>query len=898
MDELTKLKEENQKLKEILKNLGYIFIEDDIHLSKQDRLKIYMSYFRGRNDIYAAKYFSNKKGTLQYSPVCLNKFNKKICLLANGGNCQKCTHFNGKKITPEIILNHIQKSNNGMGIYPLLADNTCYFLVIDFDDDLWFDDLLSVYRIAKKYSISCVMEQSQSGIGGHLWIFFETPIKSHKARSLGDFLLKEAMRNNKNLSFHSFDRMFPSQDFHTGKGYGNCIALPYQFDAFQNKNSIFINELQMPITKPFHYLMSIKKLEENQVDRILHTQESQSPDFFDTDDLQLHLLDQIQQKLLIKENSLLHISKKGLRANTLFTIRQISSMWNPDYFKNLNLHLSVYNVPRVLCEFIEENEKEICIPRGLKPKLLQYIDENMVEVDDQTCLGNHIEISFKGALKTNQQVVADTLLQHEVAILEAAPGFGKTIIALYIMSTLKKNTLIIVNSKALLIQWLDKINEFINYPISKKKRASYIGEYHGNKKKLKGHIDVALIQSLTNIEDYQLLQQYGLILIDECHHASSKTYRNVLRNLNAKYIYSFSATPERRDEMDKVIYMYLGDIVYKVDKKELIQNRDYEQILIPRATTFKIVAESKNFTEIIKELYQNEKRNYLIIQDVFEEIKNKQNIIVLTDRKEHIQILYNQLKYEDYDIYCLTGDNTTKERKDIREKIDLSNHYLIIATSQLLGEGFDLPSLNTMFITMPISYKGRLSQYIGRLHRDYVGKKVVKVYDYVDIHIRVLQNMFQKRLKTYKTDGYKIIENNQLVEFEQAIFDKANYEYFLNESINHAKQEITIFVNECKLNRIQRVYSFFISLLARNIKIYICINKNYNDDIIHYLNGISTKILRSQSSMNAILIDNHILWTSSSSYLGVQNNDLFYLKVTDTNTTEELKLTVQENNKI
>lgn len=203
-----------------------------------------------------------------------------------------------------------------------------------------------------------------------------------------------------------------------------------------------------------------------------------------------------------------------------------------------------------------------------------------------------------------------------------------------------------------------------------------------------------------------------------------------------------------------------------------------------------------------------------------------------------------------------------------------------------------------MFITMPISYKGRLSQYIGRLHRDYANKKVVKVYDYVDIHVRVLQNMFQKRLKTYKTDGYKIIENNQLIEFEQAIFDKANYEYFLNESKNHANHEITIFVNECKLNRIQRVYSFLISLLARNIKIYICINKNYNEDIIHYLNSISTKILRSQSSMNAILIDTHILWTSSSSYLGVQNNDLFYLKVTDANTIEELKLSIEENNKI
>lgn len=160
-------------------------------------------------------------------------------------------------------------------------------------------------------------------------------------------------------------------------------------------------------------------------------------------------------------------------------------MWNPDYFKNLNLHLSVYNVHRILCEFIEKGEKEICIPRGLKPKLLQCIDESLVNIEDRTCIGNNIEISFKDALRTNQQIAADTLLQHEIAILEAVPGFGKTIIALYIMSTIKKSTLIIVNSKALLIQWLDKINEFIDYPISKKKRDSYIGEYHGNKKKTK-----------------------------------------------------------------------------------------------------------------------------------------------------------------------------------------------------------------------------------------------------------------------------------------------------------------------------------------------------------------------------------------------------------------------------
>lgn len=895
MDKLTQLKNENRKLKEILKNLGYIFTEDNIYLTKEERLNIFMSYFKGRNDVYALKYFHKKENKFKYSPVCSNKFNKKICLLSKDGSCQKCYNFKPQKLTSEIILNHIQKSNHAIGIYPLLIDNTCYFLSIDFDDDLWFEDILSVYRIAQKYSIPCIMERSQSGYGGHLWIFFETPIQACKARTLGDFLLKEAMKNNKNLTFQSFDRMFPSQDIHNGKGFGNCIALPYQFNVMQEKNSIFINELQIPISKPFHYLMSLTILQEKKIDEILQIQKPQLKNYFDNQNPQLNLLDHIQQNLIIKETFLLCIPKKNLNARTLLTIRKISSLLNPEYFKKLNLHISVYNIPRVLCEFIEENDEEICIPRGLKTKLLQYVHPELVDIQDQTCTGENIEASFKGALRVEQQVAADALLEHNIAMIEAIPGFGKTVIALYLMATIKKNTLIIVNSKELLMQWLDKIDEFIEYPISKKKKDHYIGEYHGNKKKLKGHIDVALIQSLTNIEDFQLLQQYGLVLIDECHHASSNTYRNVLRNLNAKYIYSFSGTPERRDKLDKIICMYLGNIVYKTNKKELIKNRNFEQILIPSITTFKVIDESKSFTEIANELYQNQKRNHLIAQDIIKEIHNHQNIIILTDRKEHIQILYNQLKYDNYNIYCLSGDNTAKERKTIKEQIRQSNHYLIITTSQLLGEGFDLPSLNTMFITMPISYKGRLSQYVERLHRDYKDKTIVKVYDYVDIQVKVLQNMFQKRLKTYKTDGYNVLENNQHIEFEQVIFDKSNYECFLNKSMNCTKNEIIIFMNECKLNRIQRLYSFFISLLARGIKVYICLNKKYDNDIIHYLTGISTKLLKSHNSINAILIDNHTLWMSSSSYLGVQNNDLFYLKITDQNAIEELKLTVGEN---
>ena len=893
MNELMKLKKENEELRRLLKEYGYIFIDENIQLTKEERLNIFMDYFKGRNDVYATKFYSKKYQRYAYTFVCQNKFIKNVCPIHKTKCSSECPHFKPSPLNKEIFLKHLQKENSVIGMYPLLENNTCYFLVIDFDDDQWFENLLCVYRTAKKHSISCIMERSQSGNGGHLWIFFESAIKASKARLLGDFLLKEAMKNNKNLSFDSFDRMFPNQDYLSGKGFGNCIALPLQYDALKKLNSLFINEFQEPIKKPFHYLMSTVKVKERMIDNLIETQETNFKNYFNNFDSTLSFIDPINQPIIITENSMLHISKKGINAKTLNTLRRISTIYNPQFYENLKLHFSVFNVPRTLCENIEY-DYDIYLPRGLKEKLEEHIDKNLITYIDETIIGEDIDISFKGSLRPHQQVAADTLLNHHIAILEAIPGFGKTVIALYLMSIIKKSTLIIVNSRELLSQWKEKIDEFIDYPQFKLKKDHYIGEYHGNKKQLKYHIDVVLIQSLNKIDNLSIIHKYGLVLIDECHHASSHTYRNVLRNINAKYIYSFSGTPKRKDQLEKIMHMYLGNIVYTVDKENMIKNREYEQILIPRITTSKVIDENMSFNEIVNELFQNPKRNHLIVQDIVKEINENKNIIVLTDRKEHIQILYEQLKHYDYDIFCMSGSVSISERKQIKKQLENIEHYLIIATSQLIGEGFDLPSLNTMFITMPLSYKGRLSQLVGRLHRDYKNKHYVKVYDYVDMNVKSLNNMFQKRLKTYKSEGYKVIENDEVQHFDQAIFNKANYEFYLHSSMSSAKKNIIIFVNDCKLYRIQKLYAFLISILAKGIKIYICINKEYDQMIYEYLEGVSTKILHSNSQINAIIIDENELWNGSSSYLGIQNNDLYYLKTNDKTIIEELKLSTEE----
>lgn len=895
MDELKRLTEENKKLidentklKQLLKQYGYQYIDDELILNTEQRLTLFMDYFKGRIDVYPYKYFNKKKNKYTFSAFkCLNYYKNDFCLVKQGKKCSsECLLYKPKPLTKAIVYDHLSKDHCTIGIYPILDDNTCYFLAIDFDDDLWFDNMLSVYRVARKNGLSCIMERSQSGNGGHLWFFFETAIKAKKARVLGDYLLKEAMNTNKNLSFSSFDRMFPNQDYLSGEGFGNFIALPLHRDATKKGNSYFINEFGEVINKQYHYLHSTAKIKEVQIDQLTKFEDASLEKFIDQEEVLL--LDQISQPLTLREDSMIHISKKGLNAHTIKTLRKLASTKNPEYHLKLKLHFSVYNIPRTLSEYIED-DYTISIPRGLKSRLLQHVPQELITYESSVENGTEIDVTFKGEMRSNQQEAVDELLKQDVAMMVALPGFGKTVAALSILATLKTSTLIIVHTRSLLDQWKERIDKFINYPQSKLKRDHYIGEYHGGKKKLKYQIDVALIQSLANLDDFSVLDHYGLVLIDESHHASSDSYRAVLRHIKAKRIYSFSASYKRKDQLEKVTSMYLGDIAYKSNKQEILEARTYEQILIPRITTFTNFDSDKSFTEICSELYKNQKRNYLIIQDVIKEIKENKSIIILTDRKEHISILYNQIKHQDYPVFYMDGNTPSKERHQIIEALHTNNHYVLIATSQLLGEGFDLPSLNTMFITMPISFEGRLIQYVGRLHRDYQDKTMVKVYDYVDSNVRMLENMFKKRLRTYKSEGYKAIEDSQVVQMSQVIFDKSNYEYALQKRINEAKKNVIIFASECKINRIQRLQNFLLNMIAKGTKVYICINKKYDNPIIDYLKGCCTKIVNIDSSINGILIDETELWTGSCSYLGIQNNDLYYLKTDDINLIEELK---------
>lgn len=422
----------------------------------------------------------------------------------------------------------------------------------------------------------------------------------------------------------------------------------------------------------------------------------------------------LTDEIKVIEDTMLKIYRLNLNALTLNEIKKLASIWNKDYFIFQNMHKPIYykTTPMVLSEY-EVLDEYINLPRGLKERLMALFGSRL-KIEEKVEIGHEIEIEFKGSLFEYQENVINQAMKHEFGIIKAPTGSGKTIMALAMVAKYKVSALIILPGKELLKQWQKQIDTFIDYPKAKLKRDHYIGEYTGNRKKLKGNLDIATIQSLVNIQDISLLQQYGLVIIDECHHCASTTYRTVLKKINAKRVYGFTATPERQDGLEEITSMYLGGIIASVDEKDIVNYRNYDQILIPRFTTFSLLEEKSNFIELVDILSKNEKRNHLIIKDVIKEFNEKRNIIVLSERIDHLEYLYERLKYLDKHIYLYLGKTDKKEKADILEKLKYVTdfNYIILASAKLVGEGFDLPSLETMFMATPFLGRDELNNIL------------------------------------------------------------------------------------------------------------------------------------------------------------------------------------------
>ncbi len=767
--EARKLINEINDLKKLLSNYDN---QSKTSFTNEEKVDIFMNYFRGRDDIYP--YLSidkNDPSKKYYIPKCANEWNKNVCYKTMGKKCKDCSYWVDKPIDKEVIRNHLF-NNNPIGIYPMLDDETCYFLAFDFDDkknekDIK-EDVLAFASICDKYNVPISIERSRSGHGIHIWIFFENNIKAVTARKMGSLLLSKTMEIRDNLRIDSFDRMFPNQDTMPKGGYGNLIMLPFQNEAMKYNNTVFVDRNFIAYDNQYEYLTKVRKMN---YDEVLSIIKILSENTIDISSEYLELKKEVNNKeknnfdfpksINVVLDNMVYIDKANLSSAVKNCFKRLATFANPEFLKKQRMRMSVYNVPMVI-DCSKEDEKYLMIPRGKFEYLCDLCNQNDIKMNivDKRNNGKQINVKFKGKLREEQRQALNGMLKYENGILEAPTGFGKTVICCKLIEERNVNTLIITFNLSLLKQWKERIKEFL--------KINEVGQVGDGKNTLTNIIDVASIKTIYNEGKFNdVVKNYGMIIIDECHHSSAYTYEAALNKVNAKYVYGVSATPEKENGHTPIIKMQCGDIRYKVNMKEYNKKLNLGMKVYSRNVHLNYVNKNVNdykINEIYDLITKDDIRNEQVIKDVESEFKKGKNILVLTERLEHLEYLCEKLSNITNNIIVYRGGlgkKVLKKYDELNTNIKENNeNKIIVATSSCIGEGFDDSSLEVLFLTMPISSINRIVQYTGRLHRKNKNKKEIIVYDYVDDNFSMIRNMFLRRKKAYEKVGYEIVENN------------------------------------------------------------------------------------------------------------------------------------------
>jgi superfamily II DNA or RNA helicase len=558
----------------------------------------------------------------------------------------------------------------------------------------------------------------------------------------------------------------------------------------------------------------------------------------------------------------------------------------------------------------------IKIPRGLLEKLTNACDEAGVSyaIDDQRERGTPIRCSFTGSLRDKQDIAAEIMLSFDTGILSAATAFGKTVVCSYLISQRKVNTLILVDKVNLQSQWRQELDSFIHcdeelpeYSTKTgriKKRSSVIGYLSGSKDTMTGIIDVAMIGSLYKKGDFhERINSYGMVILDECHHAASATCQAILRKVNAKYVYGVSATPIRSDNLEKINFMYLGPIRHKYTARERATDQEINHYFIPRYT--RVVDTSHNRDDInamFKLVAESEIRNLQIIEDVRRCVIDKRTPVILTRYKEQAKLLYDSLIDDAEHVFIMYGDNTPKENEHIREQllaVSPLETVILVATGQIIGEGFNFPRLDTLMLAAPVSFAGRLEQYVGRLNRDYEGKTDVIVYDYIDSHLPVFNTMFMKRLKTYKKIGFELLtaepSEKQKV---NALFTSTDYYDVFEQDLMEAESEIIISSPDISHDKIERFINIIkprqekgvrVTIITENPDVKTFGNPAYLLELIGHLrkSGITVGYTDDVNEHYAV-IDRSLVWHGGMNLLGKADVWDNLIRVKDVQASAEL----------
>ena len=694
-----------------------------------EHINTFRSLFKGREDVFAVRW--EKSGKSGYMPAYqYDPYHYRVHKM-NGGTF---TNYPHKTYLP-LTENEIQKHLNGVqqiGAYPLLQDNTSWFLVADFDKQNWKEEAVYFLNACREKHIPAYLERSRSGNGGHVWIFFEKPYPAIRSRKIFISILEQSGVFSMFDKSSSFDRLFPNQDFLSGKGLGNLIALPFFKPAMDNGNSCFINpETFEPYPDQWQFLNEIERVSIEMLDKL----------FEEISTIQnLPIAKNHNGKLSITLQQNILIQRDGLTTPLINFLKEELNFANSEFFIKKKSGKNTFGTERYF-KLVEETENEIIIPRGFIGKVLRFCKEQNLEFDfqDNRKLKEEIPYSFNATLRNHQKKVIETISKKDFGVIVAPPGSGKTIMGLKIIADKKQSSLIVVHRKQLLEQWQERVQAFLAIP---KHEIGIIGQ---GKVKIGKQITIATIQSLPK-QIEQLQNQFGTILVDECHHIPAETFRNTIEKLNTFYLYGLTATPFRKYNDDKLIFAFIGDVISEVTSNE-IENFKHAQIIV-RNTNLDVPFNSKtdNFETLAKILVHDSERNKLILNDIKNELSKGKRIAIITERKEHIDTLYLFLK-QSYEVVTLSGDDSDANRKSKWQTLQQGNFQVLITSGQYFGEGSDLSNISSLFLVYPFSFKGKLIQYIGRVQRSEINPII---HDYRDIKIDYLNKLFLKRNTYYR----------------------------------------------------------------------------------------------------------------------------------------------------
>jgi superfamily II DNA or RNA helicase len=794
LHECARLKAENDRLRRVLGHFpgkepstpdsllsetSHPIIQTDIEITNdspsKDKIALFRSLFRGREDVYPIRW-ERKDGRSGYSPACALEWKRPFCGKPRV-KCGECENRKWLSVKDEVIHDHLTGKAT-IGVYPLLSDETCWFLAADFDKKTWQEDAAAFLETCRHMKIPAALERSRSGKGGHVWIFFDRPLPATLARKLGCAILTETLEGRYQMGLGSYDRFFPSQDTLPKGGFGNLIALPLQWGPREEGNSLFLDELFIPYPDQWRFLSGLQRVPLSEVEArvreafrsgtIINVRQSQvgespevdpwvTPSWTTKKKIVSGQLPEIVRLVLSNQ---IYIEKEGLPSELIGTFVRLAAFQNPEFYRAQAMRLPTYNKPRIIsCS--DDFPRHLGLPRGCLEEVLGVLRENQIGIHlkDERFQGDPIDMHFQGRLRPDQTGMVEAVLSADLGVLSAPTASGKTVMAAWMIAARKVNTLVLVHRRQLLDQWRDRLATFLNLPLQE------IGQIGGGKESRTGRIDVGILQSLVRkgvVKD--LVSEYGQVIVDECHHLPAFSFEQVLKKAKAKFVLGLTATPIRKDGQHPIILMQCGPLRFKESPKKAVERLPFEPLVFERETLFNLPPSHEfGIQDIYQMMLQDEARNDLIFDDILEALEAGRSPLVLTERKEHLEYLQGRLKNFARNIIVLRGGLGKKQRQIISEhlkRIPDEEERLILATGRYIGEGFDDARLDTLFLVMPISWRGTLQQYVGRLHRLHENKRVVQVYDYVDKKVPMLMRMYNKRLIGYKALGYKIEKPN------------------------------------------------------------------------------------------------------------------------------------------